>query len=152
MRRRYRADAMAFWLHLVPKLHRNENFKPVFHAPAFNSTVRDGATITSVSMETASITKPVFRSAEDESVWMSSEPDELETSDDGLLADAASVSETGLGSRLLLATLVVGGTLLLINCLVFVAMLCHRTRRFKQLTTTQPTKHTAYVDCHYSIG
>jgi len=154
MRRRYRADAMAFWLHLIPKLHRHGNFVPVFHAVEDNSTqaaaVRDNATITPVSMETASTTNSLFRSSEDGSIWMSSAPDELETSDDGLMTDAASVSATGLGSRLLLATLIVGGTLLLINCVVFIAMLCHRSRRFKQLTTTKPATQNTYVDSHCS--
>jgi len=144
MRRRYRADAMAFWLHLVPKLLRNSNFQPVFHAPEVNSTdalVRDDTTILSpVSMETASTTKPVFQSSEDGSTRMGSGADELETSDDGLLSHPASVSEAGLGNRLLMATLAVGGTLLSINCVVFIAMLCHRSSSFKRLTTTQPIK------------
>ena len=149
MRRRYNAEAMAFWLHLVPKLHRHDNLEPVFHAVEDNSTegvVRDDATVTQVSMETASTTTPLFRSLEDESMWMTSGPDELETSNDGLLMDSASVSAAGVGSRLLLATLAVGGTLLLINCIIFVAMLCHRSRRFKQLTASKPMNPIAYVN------
>ena len=145
-RQRYLADAMAFWLHLVPKLYRRDSFKPIFHAlELVNST--DEATMTQVSMDTASTTNPVFLwSAENRSVWTSFRPGELETSDDGLLVDSMSVSATGVGSRLLAATLVVGGTLLLINCFVFVAMFCHRAHRIKKLQTTNPAQPNTYVN------
>jgi len=126
-RQRYRAEAMAFWLHLVPKLHRRDNFKRVFRALDVNST-EDAVSITTTSTTELG----------DRSLWMSSGPDEQLTSDDGLLMmDSA----TGTGSRLLLATLVVGGTLLIVNCVVFIAMLCHRLRRFKHLTTTKPVPY-----------
>jgi len=144
---------MAFWLHLVPKLHRRDSFKPVFHALEVNWTegraVRDDATMTQVSMETASTTSPIFPwSAENGSVWMSSRPGELETSDDGLPMDSTSVSAAGVGSRLLMATLAVGGTLLLINCVVFAATLCHQSQRIKKLATTKPAQPITYVKLH----
>jgi len=152
MRRRYKADMMAFWLHLVPKLQRNNNFEPVFHALDDNSTeaaVRDEAT---VSMETASTTKSaVFQPSENGSTRMGSGANELETNDDGLLLHPASVSATGLGNRLLLATLAMGGTLLSINCVVFIVMMCHRSSRFKQITTTKPIKQMTYVISHRFI-
>jgi len=135
---------MAFWLHLVPKLHRRGNFEPVFHAPQDNSTaehaVPAAATVTQVSMATASTTKPVQRASEDGSVWMSSGTDELETSDDGLETGSTPAAATGVGSRLLLTTLAVGGALLVANCVIFVAMLSHRARRFKQLSATKHMK------------
>ena len=155
-RRRYKAEAMAFWLHLVPKLHRRGYFELVFHAPQDNSTdslnMPANATITQASIETSSTTKPVFGSFEDGSVWMSSGADELETSDDGLLMNSTPVSATGVGSRLLLATLAVGGTLLAINCLVFIGMLSHRARRFKQLTTAKQIKPITYVNSQCSLS
>jgi len=158
MRRRYRGDAMAFWLHLVPKLNRradDDDFAPVLHALDDNSTtnsaaVHDDVTATScASMKTApSTTKPPvgFHPPEDRSVRISSGFDGLETSEDGLPVEtAASVSKTKLGSRLLLVTLCVGGTLLLINSFVFIAMLYQRSRRFNQLVTSKPAKQTTYV-------
>lgn len=145
MRQRYRADAMAFWLHLVPKLHRRDSFQPVFHAPDVNST--DDVTTMDVAMETASATEPGFPwLAENESTRTSLGPDQAKTSDDGLVMVPVSVSATG-GGRLLLATLVVGGTLLLINCVVFVATLCHRSYRINELATAKPAQPTAYVSC-----
>ena len=78
MRQRYRADAMAFWLHLVPKLRRRDNSFPlVFHAPEVNATqdgqVRDDVTMTQVTMETVLSTKPrIFPwSVDDRNVWTS---------------------------------------------------------------------------------
>jgi len=139
---------MAFWLHLVPKLHRIDNFQPVFHAPRDNSTdgmVLDDAKMTHVFIIETASTASAFRSSEDGSVWMSSGPDELETRVDGLSVDSTSASATGAGSRLLLATLAVGGTLLLINSVIFMAMLAHRSRRFKQLKNTKPIKPITYV-------
>jgi len=146
---------MAFWLHLVPKLRRRDNFQPVFHAPDVNSTesgqVPDDATMTQVAMETASATKPAgvfpWSAADDGSARTSSRPDQLETSDDGLQRmESAPVSASGVGSRLLLATLAVGGTLLLVNCLVFVGMLCQRWRRISKMATTKPVPPITYVD------
>ena len=146
---------MAFWLHLMPKLHRRDNSEPVFHAPEDdNSTARiavpDDVTMTTqVTKETASVTKPgLRRSSEDGYAWTSSGADETETNvDDGLLVDSASVAvaASGPGSRMLMVTLGVGGTLLLINCVVFVSMLCHRLRRFKTFTTTDSVKPITYV-------
>lgn len=144
VQRRYKAEAMAFWLHLVPKLHRRGNFEPVFHAPQDNSTA-EFATVTQASMETASTTRPAYRPLEDESVWMSSGTAELETSDDGLLTDSTPAAATGVGSRLLLTTLAVGGALLVVNSVVFVAVLSHRARRFKQLSATKQMKAITYV-------
>jgi len=148
VRRRYKAEAMAFWLHLVPKLHRYGSFEPVFHALQDNSTedgeVRDDATMTQVSMETAPTTKAVLRSSKEG--WTSAGDDEPGTSDEGLMTDSTSVSAAGAGSRLLMATLAVGGTLLLINCVVFIAMLSHRSRRIRQLATTKPIKPITYVN------
>jgi len=138
---------MAFWLHLVPKLHRHDIIEPVFHATEVHDNSTDGTTMT-IFTEAASTPDAVFRLSEDGSIWMSSGRDELETSDDGLVMNSTSVSATGeMGSGLLLVTLAVGGTLLVINCTIFIAMLRHRSRRFKQLTNTKPI---AYVNTSVS--
>jgi len=151
VRRRYKAEAMAFWLHLVPKLHRAEHSGPVFHSlHADNSTdrtVSDDVTVTQAG--TTSTAKTLFRSSEDGFARKSFGLDGLETSGDGLLRNSSSVSASaGVGGKLLQTTVAVGCGLLLINCVVFVAMAGHRSRRFRELTATKQLKPITYVSSY----